>query len=65
MPVHVAWLDQCEIYFSIVQRKVLDPNDLSDLDQIRDRPGQAFEQRYNAVAQPFHRAALATTTSSR
>ena len=27
-PVHASWLNQVEIYFSIVQRKVLTPNDL-------------------------------------
>lgn len=53
LPVHASWLDQCEIYFSIVQRKVVNPNDFSDLDQIRQRLA-AFEQRYNAVAEPFH-----------
>ena len=52
LPVHASWLDQCEIYFSIVQRKVVNPNDFDDLDQIRDRLA-AFEQRYNAVAAPF------------
>ena len=41
-----------EIYFSIVQRKVVAPNDFTDLDQIRDRL-RAFEDRYNATAQPF------------
>src|SRR3954468_7208610 len=30
-PVHASWLDQCEIYFSIVQRKVVAPNDFTDL----------------------------------
>jgi hypothetical protein len=52
LPVHASWLDQCEIYFSIVQRKVVTPNDFTDLDQIRDRL-TAFEQRYNQIAQPF------------
>ena len=27
-PVHASWLNQVEIYFSIVQRKILTPNDL-------------------------------------
>jgi hypothetical protein len=27
LPVHASWLDQAEIYFSIVQRKVVNPND--------------------------------------
>jgi len=52
-PVHASWLDQCEIYFSVVQRKVVAPNDFFDLDQIRQRLA-AFEIRYNAVARPFN-----------
>jgi hypothetical protein len=52
-PVHASWLDQCEIYFSVVQRKVVAPNDFTDLDQIRARLA-AFEIRYNAVATPFN-----------
>jgi len=43
---------QCEIFFSIVQRKVVTPNDFADLDQIRQRLA-AFETRYNAIARPF------------
>jgi transposase len=53
LPIHASWLDQAEIYFSIVQRKVVAPNDFTDPDQIRDRL-TAFETRYNAVAQPFN-----------
>jgi hypothetical protein len=53
LPIHASWLDQCEIYFSVVQRKVVSPNDFFDLDQIRGRLA-AFETRYNAVAQPFN-----------
>jgi hypothetical protein len=37
LPVHASWLDQVEIYFSIVQRKVVNPNDFADLDQITER----------------------------
>jgi len=51
-PVHASWLNQIEIYFSIVQRKALTPNDFADLDQIRGRLA-AFETRYNAIARPF------------
>jgi hypothetical protein len=36
-PVHANWLNQVEIYFSIIQRKVLTPNDFADLDAIRLR----------------------------
>ena len=52
LPTHASWLDQAEIYFSIVQRKVISPNDFTDLSQIRDRLA-AFETRYNAIARPF------------
>lgn len=53
LPVHASWLDQAEIYFSVVQRKVVNPNDFTDLAQIRDRLA-AFEIRYNAIARPFN-----------
>ncbi|MFE1408457.1 transposase [Streptomyces sp. NPDC058770] len=51
-PVNASWLNQVEIYFSVVQRKVVHPNDFTDLAQVRDRL-RAFEDRYNATAQPF------------
>ncbi|MFF1571040.1 hypothetical protein ACFVY1_48435 [Streptomyces sp. NPDC058293] len=41
-----------EIYFSVVQRKVVSPNDFTDLAQIGDRL-RVFEDRYNATARPF------------
>jgi len=52
LPAHASWLDQAELYFSVVQRKVLTPNDFTGLDQIRERLA-AFETRYNAIARPF------------
>jgi hypothetical protein len=52
LPAHASWLDQAEIYFSVIQHKVLTPNDFTSLDQIRDRLA-AFEARYNAIARPF------------
>jgi transposase len=52
LPVHASWLDQAEIYFSVVQRKAVNPNDFTDLGQIRDRLA-AFGIRYNAIARPF------------
>ena len=52
LPAHASWLDQAELYFSVVQRKVLTPNDFTDLDQIRGRLA-AFETRYNEIARPF------------
>ncbi|MEO3781674.1 transposase, partial [Micromonospora sp. B11E3] len=51
-PIHASWVNQVEIYFSIIQRKVLTPNDFTSLDQVEDRL-TAFEQRYNATARPF------------
>lgn len=33
-PVHASWLNQVEIYFSIIQRKVLTPNDFKNLDEV-------------------------------
>ena len=52
LPAHASWLDQAEIYFALVQRKALTPNDFTGLGQIRDRLA-AFEIRYNAIARPF------------
>jgi len=51
-PVHASWLNQIEIYFSIVQRKVLTPNDFTDLDAVTGRLAD-FENRYNQTARPF------------
>jgi DDE superfamily endonuclease len=51
-PVHASWLNRVEIFFSIVQRKVVTPNDFTSLDQVEDRL-IAFERRYNETARPF------------
>ncbi|MFC8266968.1 IS630 family transposase [Streptomyces cinereoruber] len=51
-PVHASWLNQVEIYFFVVQRKVVSPNDFTDLTEVGKRL-RAFEDRYNATAQPF------------
>ena len=52
LPVHASWLNQIEIYFSIVQRKVLTPNHFDSLKAVQDRL-LAFQQRYEKVARPF------------
>jgi len=52
LPVHASWLNQIEIYFSIVQRKVLTPNDFASLDEVAERL-LAFERRYEQLAKPF------------
>jgi len=51
LPVHASWLNQIEIYFSIVQRKVLTPNDFADLLAV-ERRLLAFETYYGQVALP-------------
>ncbi len=51
-PVHASWLNQVEIYFSIVQRKVLTPNDFSSLAELQQRL-IAFQSHYQAKAAPF------------
>jgi hypothetical protein len=51
-PVHASWLNQIEIYFSILQRKVLTPNDFQSLDQLQ-KTILAFQQRYSDRATPF------------
>ncbi|MGI8727105.1 MAG: IS630 family transposase, partial [Solirubrobacterales bacterium] len=49
---HASWLNQIEIYFSIVQRKVLTPNDFGSLAEVARRLND-FEHLYNEVAEPF------------
>ncbi len=51
-PRHASWLNQIEIYFSIVQRKVLTPNDFPTLAAL-EHYLLAFQCRYQAVATPF------------
>jgi hypothetical protein len=51
-PIHASWLNQVEIYFSIVQRKVLTPNDLNSLSALEDRL-LAFQVHYQSAAKPF------------
>jgi hypothetical protein len=52
LPIHASWLNQIEIYFSIVQRKVLTPNDFTGLADV-DARLLAFERRYEHSATPF------------
>jgi hypothetical protein len=50
--VHASWLSQIEIYFSVIQRKVLTPSDFASLAEVEDRL-LAFERRYEQAAVPF------------
>ena len=62
-PTHASWLNQIEIYFSILQRKVLTPNDFPSLQVLAERIS-GFERHDEAIAKPFEwkftRRALAT-----
>jgi len=52
LPIHASWLNQIEIYFSIVQRKLLTPNDFGDLARVA-RTINEFERHWNATAEAF------------
>ncbi len=52
LPVHASWLNQVEIYFSVVQRKVLTPNDFSSLTEVEQRLLD-FQNHYERIAMPF------------
>ena len=51
-PIHASWLNQIEVYFSIVQRKILTPGDFADLTALK-RGLIAFQRRYQRSAKPF------------
>jgi hypothetical protein len=51
-PIHASWLNQVEVYFSIVQRKVLTPSDFGSLGELEDRLLR-FQEHYQAAAEPF------------
>ena len=51
-PVHASWLNQVEIYFSIIQRKVLTPNDFASLAEIEQRL-HLYEELTNRQPRPF------------
>lgn len=52
LPVHASWLNQIEIYFSILQRKAIATGDFVDLDHLTQGI-LAFQDRYNHTASPF------------
>ena len=52
LPVHASWLNQVEIYFSVVQRKVLTPNDFPSLAAVAQRLLE-FQSYYEQIAKPF------------
>ena len=52
LPVHASWLNQVEIYFSVLERKVLTPPDAGSLDELAARI-LAFQADYERLARPF------------
>ncbi len=51
-PVHASWLNQIEIYFSVLTRKALKPNDFASLNELKTRILR-FQRHYQRVAKPF------------
>ena len=51
-PVHASWLNQLEIYYSVVQRKVLTPNDFDNVDEV-EKVLMEFQDYYAQMAKPF------------
>jgi hypothetical protein len=51
-PIHASWLNQIEIYFSILQRKVLTPNNFASLEQLAERLLQ-FQYYWESIGTPF------------
>jgi hypothetical protein len=51
-PVHASWLNQIEVYFSILQRKALTPNDFPTLNALGERL-HGFARYYERIAKPF------------
>jgi hypothetical protein len=51
-PVHASWLNQIEVYFSVVQRKLLTPSDFNSLIDLKQNV-MAFQAHYQRAAKPF------------
>ena len=51
-PIHASWLNRVEIYFSVIQRAVLTPNDFQDLHEVETRL-LSFQTLYEKTAKPF------------
>src|SRR5712691_10302421 len=52
-PLHASWLNQIEIFFSVIQKKVISPNDFASLGDLSGTL-LAFVDRYNQTARPFN-----------
>jgi len=56
-PIHASWLKQVEVYFSIIQRKALTPNDFHSLAEVEDRL-LSFQEHYERAAGPSNGSSL-------
>src|SRR5258708_34424941 len=52
LPVHASWLNQVEVYLSLLQRKVLTPNDSTDLHELELRIN-LYEELTTSQPKPF------------
>jgi hypothetical protein len=55
LPTNASWLDQIEIWFSLLQRKLLQPNHFCRLDEL-EQAILDFITRYNQTAKPLERS---------
>jgi hypothetical protein len=53
MPTNASWLDQAEIWFSILQRKLLQPNHFARLEELEQAMAQ-FIAVYNQTTRPIN-----------
>lgn len=51
-PVHASWLNQVEIFFSVIQKKVISPNNFHSTEELSETL-LAFIECYNRTAKPF------------
>jgi len=51
--VHASWLNQVEIVFSVIQKKVITPSDFASTSTL-SQTLLAFVGRYNLTARPFN-----------
>ena len=52
LPLHASWLNQIEIYFSVVQRKALMPDAFATRTEVTTRL-LGFQRHYQRMARPF------------
>ncbi len=51
LPPNASWLDQIEIWFSLLQRKLLQPNHFTSLDELQQAIAD-YIRYYNQTAKP-------------